>query len=222
MAIKFVSVKCPECGATLDVEEGRKQLFCSYCGTKVMIDNDNEYIYRHIDEAGIKQAEADKLIRLKELELEEKENEKSRKGRYLAFAIAGGLAAIGALSEFIVPENLFGMGAIVVAMWIALFAVINGDDKKKKKARRIISSNEVQISEKMQDYEEKNYNSIVALYKAAGFTNINIVPLCDLNIFTSKKNGQVEDITIDGDSDFDEGDVFSKLSNVTITYHSMK
>ena len=114
------------------------------------------------------------------------------------------------------------MGAIVVAMWIALFAVINGDNKKKKKARRIISSNEVQISEKMQDYEEKNYNSIVALYKAAGFTNINIVPLCDLNIFTSKKNGQVEDITIDGDSDFDEGDVFSKLSNVTITYHSMK
>ena len=34
MAIKFVSIKCPECGATLDIEEGRKQIFCSYCGTK--------------------------------------------------------------------------------------------------------------------------------------------------------------------------------------------
>ena len=135
MAIKFVSVKCPECGATLDVEEGRKQLFCSYCGTKVMIDNDNEYIYRHIDEAGIKQAEADKLIRLKELELEEKENEKSRKGRYLAFAIAGGLAAIGALSEFIAPENLFGMGAIVVLCGLR-FLRLSMEMIKKEKGKK--------------------------------------------------------------------------------------
>ena len=74
----------------------------------------------------------------------------------------------------------------------------------------------------MRNYEGKNYNNIVALYKADGFININIVPLYDLNIFTSKKNGQVEEITINGDSDFEEGDVFTKLSNVTITYHSMK
>lgn len=48
------------------------------------------------------------------------------------FAIAGGLAIIGALSEIIVPENLLGMGAIVVALWIVLFAVISKDDKKEK------------------------------------------------------------------------------------------
>ena len=45
MAIKMVSVRCPDCGAALDVEEGRTQLFCSYCGAKVIIHNDNEYIY---------------------------------------------------------------------------------------------------------------------------------------------------------------------------------
>ncbi|MCD8148995.1 MAG: zinc ribbon domain-containing protein [Clostridiales bacterium] len=72
MAIKFVSVKCPECGAALDVEEGRKQIFCSYCGAKVMIVNDNEYVYRHIDEAGIKQAETDRIIQMKKMEIAEK------------------------------------------------------------------------------------------------------------------------------------------------------
>ena len=49
MAIRFVSIKCPECGAALDVEEGRRQIFCSYCGSSVLIDNDNEHIIRHIN-----------------------------------------------------------------------------------------------------------------------------------------------------------------------------
>ena len=56
MAIKLNSVKCPECGATLPIEEGRTQIFCSYCGTKVIVTNENEYLYRHIDEAEIKHA----------------------------------------------------------------------------------------------------------------------------------------------------------------------
>lgn len=61
MAIKFVSIKCPECGANLDAEEGRKTMFCSYCGRKIMIVDDNEYKYevthRYIDEAKIREVE---------------------------------------------------------------------------------------------------------------------------------------------------------------------
>ena len=53
MAIKFTSVKCPECGATLPIEEGREQIFCSYCGSKIIMTNENEYIYRKVDEAEI-------------------------------------------------------------------------------------------------------------------------------------------------------------------------
>lgn len=71
MAITLNSVKCPECGATLPVEEGRTQVFCSYCGAKVIITNENEHIYRHIDEAGIKQAETNRMVRMRELDLEE-------------------------------------------------------------------------------------------------------------------------------------------------------
>ena len=48
MAIKFTSVKCPECGAKTHIEEGRNQAFCSYCGTKILITNENEYIIRHV------------------------------------------------------------------------------------------------------------------------------------------------------------------------------
>lgn len=34
MAIKLVSVKCPDCGQTLSIEENRTQAFCTYCGAK--------------------------------------------------------------------------------------------------------------------------------------------------------------------------------------------
>lgn len=71
MAITFNSVKCPECGANLPVEKGRERLFCSYCGTQVIITNENEHIYRYIDEAGMVQADNSKEIRMRELSIEE-------------------------------------------------------------------------------------------------------------------------------------------------------
>ena len=40
MAVKFTSVKCPECGANLPIEEGRERIFCSYCGTQIIMTNE--------------------------------------------------------------------------------------------------------------------------------------------------------------------------------------
>lgn len=72
MAVIFTSVKCPECDANLPIEEGRERVFCSYCGTPVIITNENEKVIRHIDEAKIKRAETDRMIQLEQLELEKK------------------------------------------------------------------------------------------------------------------------------------------------------
>lgn len=221
MAVKFTSVKCPECGANLPIEEGREKMFCSYCGTQIIMTNENEHTYRHVDAAEVKRAETEQLVYLKELELEEKENEHSRKGRRTAFSIAGGLAIIGVLSELIIPTNLFGLFAIGVAMWIALFALIAKDDKKKR-VRHAISPSEAKITENLCSYQGKNFNAVVAQFRSAGFSDVHAVPLCDLNIFTAKKNGQVENVSINGDDDFDEGDIFQKKDSVIITYHSVK
>lgn len=58
--MEFISMKCPECGAILDIEEGRKECFCSYCGNKVLVQNENEKtinINKHItDDAEIVRA----------------------------------------------------------------------------------------------------------------------------------------------------------------------
>ena len=75
MAYKLISVKCPDCGQTLSIEENRTQAFCSYCGAKILISNENEYVFRQVDEAGIKKAETDRIIRLREIEIAEKKAE---------------------------------------------------------------------------------------------------------------------------------------------------
>ena len=60
--INPVSIKCPECSAFLEIEEGRKQVYCTYCGAKLIMCNDNEYIVRHIDEAKVNRVEAENCM----------------------------------------------------------------------------------------------------------------------------------------------------------------
>ena len=88
MAVTIISIKCPECGASLNIENNRTRAFCSYCGAKIIINNENEYTYRHIDEAGIKQAETEQIIRLKQMELAEKERISSEKTKRLKIVIS--------------------------------------------------------------------------------------------------------------------------------------
>ena len=217
MAIQFVTIRCPECSADLQIEDGREYAFCTYCGAKVIIANDNEHIYRTIDEAGIKHAETERLIRLKELELEEKETAKSRKSMYLAYGVALLFVIVGAI--ICIWQPLGGAWGIIIGAYIALFTMINKDDKKKKKSK-YVSSEDVEITTPMMDCVDYHYNKALQLYKNAGFTNINAIPLHDLGRFNLKKDGMVESITINGNDEFEEEEVYPRNANILITYHS--
>ena len=48
MAIQFVTIRCPECGANQQVENNRDSVYCTYCGAKIMISNANEQFLRAI------------------------------------------------------------------------------------------------------------------------------------------------------------------------------
>ena len=86
MAVTLVSARCPQCGAELKLDESQEQALCPYCGTKVLLRNENEHIYRHIDEA-----------RMKELELEEKRREDAEKTKMLKIRISLVLGVIGVI-----------------------------------------------------------------------------------------------------------------------------
>ena len=217
MAVQLIAVKCPACGADINVESTREFSFCTYCGTKILMNNENEHIYRNIDEARIKEAETERMVRLRELELEEKENARGRKGILAAYGIALVFVLVGAL--ICIFNGTAGAFGIMIGAYIGLFTYIKSDEKKKKK-RKYVGTNEVQISESMCDCEDKNFNSISLLFKGAGFLNVTCIPLNDLTMFNQGKNGKVEAVTINGSDEFEEGDIFPKNSNVLITYHS--
>ena len=93
--INTVALVCPKCGANLQIEEGRTQCFCSYCGTKITIQNDNEYVVRIVDEARIKEAELNAKMSVKRSEEKERRCEASRRFFKKRLPIYSIVAALG-------------------------------------------------------------------------------------------------------------------------------
>ena len=103
---QLVELKCLNCGATLQVEADRNVCFCTYCGTKAVL-NDGSVTTHIIDEAKIREAEALEAIKIREMELEaeierlkqekeaqsEKDNNKYQFG-LIALMMVGGIAMI--------------------------------------------------------------------------------------------------------------------------------
>lgn len=215
MAVKFTAVRCPACGANLSIEEGRTQMFCSYCGSNIIMTNENEHIYRHIDEAQIKRAEADRLIQLKKIEFAERKRESAEKVKKIKIVISIllGILGIGLLLAGAGMGSLVGLIVLEMIMFIWIF----GD---KEKDDDIDFGDKIRVPSSVSSYESKNYTAIESLLINAGFTNIRCVPLNDLTIGIMKKPGMVESITINGHEITSGGKKFSPNALVVISYHS--
>lgn len=216
MAIRFVSIKCPECGASLDVEEGRQQIFCSYCGTKVMVQNDNEYIYRHIDEASIKQAEADKIVQLRKLEIIERKRAEAAKVKRVKIIVSILVGIIG-IGLMIAGAGMGGLVGLLVLEGVMFIWILSDKDKEDDE---LDFGDKVKVPSGISGYESNSYSAIEAMFVSAGFTNVRCVPLNDLTMGLLKKPGMVQSITIRGKEITSGGKKFSPDAPVVISYHS--
>ena len=66
----LIALRCPRCGADINVADDREFIFCEYCGSKILLDNDHEYTIHTIDEAKIRKVEADREVRMRRVEAE--------------------------------------------------------------------------------------------------------------------------------------------------------
>lgn len=114
--------QCPNCGANLTFDDKNKDFgFCQYCGTKIMLD-DYRSTHRVIDEARIKEVESAQIIRLKEMEIKEKDliiRNKLIKAWIIAVVVLGILGIIG-----LVIENESLQICLLLAMGIAVWGGI--------------------------------------------------------------------------------------------------
>ena len=218
----ILKLECPYCGAPLEYEEGREQMFCQYCGKKILLVDENTYninhTIRHIDDARIKETEAEKSIRLKELELEEKLERKESRARYFAYGLALVLFLIGMINF---NNGGVGLYFILAGALIPEFTFIGNEGKKKEvKTRRLKSAGYI-VVEGLGDIEETDYSVLEAKMESLGFYNIKTVPLRDIGLFGRGKNGKVCEISIGGEP-IDSSKGYNSGDKVIITYHSTK
>ncbi len=230
MSISFTSVKCPECGASLPIEEGRQQIFCSYCGTKVIINNENEYVYRHIDEANVKRAESDRIIRLKELEFQERvlEQERIEENKRIRRTIIIFVAWMAATAIFLLlgPYNeicyYIGGALGLVGLYAALFWVIGRDSRKQKAAEtRNRAAGLLKLDIDTDEIKKKSYNVLESELRLMGFTNIQSMNLHDLSVLKVKE-GRVAYVSVKGKTIESSNEWFSPDEPIIIAYHGSR
>lgn len=194
-------LNCPTCGATVEVEQDRKTFFCNYCGSQIHIVDDVKRVeitkninYHKIytDEAKIREHERKEKIQLKQMEYEDREKRRNDKVVFIC------------------------MGILILMAVLCLGISYLYEQAEKPKA------DEVKVPFSADDLEGNNFEQVVADLEDVGFIEITVKEQNDLVIGLITKEGSVEKVSINGDSDFDEGDVFPEDAKVVITYHTFK
>lgn len=79
---------------------------------------------------------------------------------------------------------------------------------------------ELQLPASSWEQTGKNYLDIVQVFEDAGFTNIKTEAIDDLVFGWLTKDGEIESISINGESSYSKGDWYPATSEIIITYHT--
>lgn len=123
------SFKCPNCGADLQVEEGRTMCFCNYCGTQIHIDDGTIRVNitkRIVDEARLRELDLQEQNRIRQ-EANESQKEAEAKKKITnwwtavvvcqaVFAIIFMLSISSGNADMSVP----GIGGMVAAIILSI------------------------------------------------------------------------------------------------------
>ena len=113
MAMKMVSLRCPNCGKTVTLEKGQKMCFCTYCGSQLFLDDgsknvnithnhNHNFTFRKVDETKIRTAEIESDNQRRKLENDR--HEVAIGLAILAFTIVFAIIGIGFLA-FLERDN---------------------------------------------------------------------------------------------------------------------
>ena len=99
------------------------------------------------------------------------------------------------------------MWVIFIALWLCVIAFANLDFKVKVPTSAAL-------------LKGRNYVAVVDMLEDAGFENIDTCPVYSFETIQFGKPNSVKVVEIDGVSDFDRNDKFSKKAEVIISYYA--
>lgn len=191
--MKIKPIKCPSCGAKLNIQPDSTYCECGSCGSEFYLDNGKiEHVYT-------------KNVNIKK--------ETYHTERYIndAEVIRARTEAKEDKSSLIIVLSLL---FLVVVCLAAVFIISANQEKTIETAK----SNGMICAGMADDYIDKDYGTVVATFEAAGFTNIETIDLEDSGL-RFWKNEKVESVSVGGDLRFGSGDYFPPDTKVVISYH---
>lgn len=81
---------------------------------------------------------------------------------------------------------------------------------------------DIQVDFSPNDFKGKNYEEVLATLQGKGFKNVNAENLKDILIGLFSKEGTVDSISINGDSNFKPGSWINENAEIVIKYHGKK
>ena len=198
--MRIVNLKCENCGAYADVNIDNPLAYCPYCGDIIFdFDSTNEVLKEkeRTRRAAERTKQKQEETRQKQMEYEYAEHQEKRE-----------LATV------------FLIFAVLIAFALIMYAFSYISSYREKQAH--IANNEIQVSASSKELEGENYKDVSALLEEAGFTNITLIGAEDLVLGILSKEGNVDEVSIDGDTSFSSGSWYPADAEVLITYHSFK
>lgn len=245
--MRLIDITCSNCGAEMKVNPELKKCSCNYCGRQMLVDDEiqkhqfiNGYEYGYDLEKGRLQAQEDFKLEQERREAERKEKERieaekraaeeekrkkeERKQQLIKWAkISGGVFAFGLLFCFSSQTSAFG--ALVIFTAIGLFGYkayklyfpeeqtigYNGETVRLLKFPNFFGS-----------LAELNYHDVYNRLQSAGFTNVRLINLRDIKIGLFKREGSIEEISVDGETIESGGRKYPADVPIEIVYHGRK
>ena len=226
--ITKLELTCPRCGAELDAEAGTEVLFCSHCGARILLVDENTYTIRTVDEAKVRQAETDHAVKMERMEMAKKRQVFAQKTLKWKIVISLFLVVLGII--LMVGGALLGSASgdpksgfytatrvgLIVLFGAAFIWIYNSDSVGMMPG----TGDRIRVPDSVVQYHFKNYLAMKTLMENAGFMDIQCIPLNDLQFGFLNKPGTVESISINGVKIRAGGGKFSQFAPVVITYHS--
>jgi hypothetical protein len=85
---------------------------------------------------------------------------------------------------------------------------------------RMTKSTEIRMPKSAEALKGENYQDVITLLETAGFTSIKTAILDDLVTGWMTKDGEVERVSVNGDTNFYSGSKFSVDAKIVVTYHT--
>lgn len=239
--IKLIKLQCPNCGASLDVDSSLKTCFCQYCGTKILIHNENEKIIRKVDEAKIRQAELEHDLEVRRMD---KAQEDAEIQRDIAMAQAQGEQNVRERVALVREENkksrkrkrlisfaiFFVLGIVVSATTGMIYAVplalvswlvyILKMIPREEDTKAMSEAGLARFPKDLGNIQEQDCSYIVSSLEMSGFTHISTKNLHDgkRRLFSGGNLNKVERITLNGKPP-KRGTLYPEDVPVIVTYH---